>query len=371
MNIVKQMMIGVCGGVLMFYSPLDAHEANKPSYGAISHAPIGVMGDHRHHEGEVMLSYRYMDMGMQGMRSGTNDVSAAEVAMMANPLAGETLRMGNNPSVMVPATYRISPVDMQMKMHMFGIMYGWSEDATIMGMLNYQQKDMNLVTFAGMMGNTEKGRFKGSTSGMGDTKISAMVNIHSTPASKWHYTVGLSLPTGSIQESGSILAPTGMNVSIDRLAYPMQLGSGSYDLLLGTTYVGYQADFSWGGQLQGVYRLNDNSEGYRLGNKVEATTWLAKQWQPALSTSIRLAAKSEGSIQGRDAVMTGAMPLFYAGNSGRDEVDLHVGVNLLGQDGALKGHRLAIEIGGPVYERVNGLQMSSSWLATVGWQKAF
>lgn len=370
-HMVKHIMIvGLSCGALAFSAPLDAHE-DQPSYGAISHAPIGVMGDHRHHEGEVMLSYRVMQMSMSGMRTGTSDISASEVALMANPLAGETMRMGNNPNAMVPATYRISPIDMTMKMHMFGVMYGWSEDVTLMGMLNYQQNDMNLVTFSGMAGHTEKGRFKGSTSGLGDTKITAMVKLKDTPTSKLHYTVGLSLPTGSIKEKGSILAPNGMTASIDRLAYTMQLGSGSYDFLPSITYNGYSGDLGWGTQLSGVFRLNDNSEGYRLGNKVALTSWLAKQWKPALSTSIRLSAKTEGSIRGRDTVMTGAMPLFYAGNSGRDEVDLHIGINLLGRQGALKGHRLALEVGGPVYEKVNGLQMSNNWVATIGWQKAF
>ncbi len=161
-----------------------------------------------------------------------------------------------------------------------------------------------------------------------------------------------------------------MMMSIDRLAYPMQLGSGSYDFLPGITYNGYKGKLGWGTQLQGIFRLNENNENYRLGNKVEATAWLAKQWKPSLSTSIRLTAKTEGSIRGRDPVITGGMPLFDTNNSGRDQIDLHVGVNLLGQQGALKGHRLALELGTPIYEKVDGLQMSNDWVTTLAWQKA-
>ena len=39
-----------------------------------SHAPIGVMGDHTHSAGEVMLSYRFMRMSMEGNRDGTDHV---------------------------------------------------------------------------------------------------------------------------------------------------------------------------------------------------------------------------------------------------------------------------------------------------------
>jgi hypothetical protein len=40
-----------------------------------SHAPIGVMGEHIHSEGEIMVSYRYMLMEMDGSLVGTDDIS--------------------------------------------------------------------------------------------------------------------------------------------------------------------------------------------------------------------------------------------------------------------------------------------------------
>ena len=36
------------------------------------HAPIGVMGDHRHEAGEIMFSYRFMYMNMDGSRDGAD-----------------------------------------------------------------------------------------------------------------------------------------------------------------------------------------------------------------------------------------------------------------------------------------------------------
>ena len=344
---------------------------------AISHAPIGVMGDHLHNKGEWMLSYRFMNMHMEGMRSGTDDVSAAEVSNTRNPLAGETMRMGSNLNATIPPFYRISPVEMEMRMHMFGVMYGISDSITLMTMLSYVENEMTLATFGGGMpaamngGGPEIGQFTGKTSGIGDTRVSALIKLIDQQNTKLHYSLGLSLPTGSITESGSVLAPNGNMVSIDRLAYPMQLGSGSYDFLPGITYNGINGELAWGAQLSGTLRLADNDENYRLGNIIEGTTWLAKQWMPSFSSSIRLLAKSEGSIKGRDSVITGGMPLFVAENSGRDEIDLLLGINLLSQQGILEGNRLALEIGAPIYENVDGLQMSKDWTVTLGWQKAF
>lgn len=84
-----------------------AHDGSHPDLGAspvraASHAPIGVMGDHRHKAGEWMVSYRYMQGGMDGLRQGTNDRDPAAV-----------LQSGGN-------AYRILPSSMTMKMHMLG-----------------------------------------------------------------------------------------------------------------------------------------------------------------------------------------------------------------------------------------------------------
>jgi hypothetical protein len=65
-------------------------------------APIGVMGDHVHKKGRIMLSYRYMRMEMDGNRSGSDDISTADVLNR----------------------FMVAPTNMTMEMHMFGIMYG-------------------------------------------------------------------------------------------------------------------------------------------------------------------------------------------------------------------------------------------------------
>ena len=48
----------------------SGHDHTRPD----SHAPIGVMCDHPMREGEIMLSYRYMNMDMDGNRTGTERV---------------------------------------------------------------------------------------------------------------------------------------------------------------------------------------------------------------------------------------------------------------------------------------------------------
>jgi hypothetical protein len=335
-----------------------------------SHAPIGVMGDHLMEEGKWMTSYRFMSMHMDGMRSGTDDLTSEEVGVMPNALGGESMRMGTV-TMTVPPTYRVIPLEMDMDMHMLGAMYGLSDDVTAMVMVNYVEKEMTSVTYGGMAGTTAIGEYTGKTSGFGDTQVAALIRLSDEGIHHFHLNAGVSLPTGSITESGNVLAPFGAVVDIDRLGYNMQLGSGTVDLKPGFTYTARQKDISWGGQAMATLRLYDNKEDYRLGNVFEGTAWVARQWQSWISTSARISAKSEGGIKGRDTVITGGSPVFDTANSGRDEVNLLLGVNLLGTDGWTKGQRLAFEVAAPVYEKVDGVQMSQDWTATLGWQAAF
>lgn len=356
------------------------HDHSRPD----SHAPIGVMGDHLMPKGEWMMSYRYMQMQMQGMRSGTDDVSPEQVAGTANSIGGETMRMGymmdGSPrNMMVPPTYRISPLEMDMTMHMVGLMYGYSDDVTAMVMFNYIQNEMTSRTYMGMMGTNAVGEFTGETSGIGDTMVAASIRLDGSSNHDLLLNAGISLPTGSIEESGSVLPPfsgmmgtqPGELVSIDRLGYPMQLGSGTVDLVPGITYTGNKDMNSWGAQAKAVLRFYDNSEDYRLGNEFEVTGWAARKLSSWASSSVRLTGKTEGGIKGRDPMIQGGSPVANPENSGRDAVDIGIGVNLLGTSGVFKGQRLAIEYSVPVYEKVDGLQMSHDSTLTLGAQFTF
>ena len=56
---------------------VHAQDAAKPR--ADAHAPISVMGDHTHRQGEWMFSYRYMHMTMSGLQQGSHSVSTDAV----------------------------------------------------------------------------------------------------------------------------------------------------------------------------------------------------------------------------------------------------------------------------------------------------
>jgi hypothetical protein len=315
------------------------------------HAPIGVMGDHMHHKGEWMLSYRYMYMDMAGNRIGTDEVTPDEI-VNSSPL-------------------RIVPTRMSMQMHMLGAMYAPTDNLTLMVMGNYLEKEMDHLTYSDTMNPSLIGGFTVNTEGWSDTKVTALYRLYQHGNQHVHLNLGLSLPTGSITEEARILAPN-MATPIKRAPYAMQLGTGTFDLLPGLTYTDRVGDLSWGAQYRAEIRLEgENDEGYAWGDKHAVTGWLAYEWAPWISTSVRLDASTQGAIDGKDPLISGPVQTAFPQNYGGEKVELFGGINLVGQTGALRGHRLALEVGVPLYRNLNGPQLETDWNFTVGWQKAF
>lgn len=300
------------------------------------HAPVGVMGDHTHHAGRFMLSYRYMYMNMDGIRTGTNNVSSRQVL----------------------EDYMVAPIEMDTQMHMFGLMYAATDYLSIMGMVPYIKKSMNHLTRMGE-------RFKTESEGFGDIKLTGLVKVFDNYDQRIHLSAGMSFPTGSIDEKDD--TPMGSHL----LAYPMQLGSGTFDLLPGITYLGQHGNVSWGAQVSGVIRLGENDRGYRLGSRLDATTWGAYDWFDWVSTSARMDWQSWGNIHGADPALDPAMmPGADPGNQGGNRLDLLFGMNFYVPEGPklIKGQRLAVELGFPIYQDLDGPQLETDWVLWLGWQ---
>ena len=67
----------------------------------------------------------------------------------------------------------------------------------------------------------------------------------------------------------------------------------------------------------------------------------------------------------------GSVPTANPDLRGGRALDLFGGVNYQFTDGVFKGHRIAAEAGGTVWQDLNGPQLGMDWMVTVGWQKAF
>lgn len=321
------------------------------------HAPIMVMGDHMHKAGEYMVSLRAMDMSMDGNLNGTDDIADSAILDIAN-------------SHGAPAQLRVVPQKMDMKMTMLGAMYAPSDRVTLMLMATHIENTMTLKTYHAM-NKTLLGSFKSRSEGAGDTTVGALIRGGATGAGKWHYSFGLSLPTGSIKQTGTVLTPMNMTATGKRLPYPMQLGSGSYDLKPSITYNGDWDRWRVGAQANAVVRLNDTNADYRLGDKAELQGWAMRRFTDWLSASVRFDVSHQGKIDGQDSNITLPVQTTQTNFSGGTFANLSLGVNLIGGSAALADHRLAIEWVSPVYQDVHGVQMERENTLMIGWQKTF
>ncbi len=303
-------------------------------------APAGVMGAHTHHAKAWMLTYRYMYMSMDGNRDGTDSLSTGDV---------------HN-------DFLVAPTDMTMQMHMLGIMYAPTNKLTIMAMLPYLKKEMDHVARNGT-------KFTTKTDGIGDIKASAVYHFYQNDIHTFIVNAGISFPSGSIDERGDTLMPD------VQLPYPMQLGSGTFDLLPGVTYLGNSGNWSWGSQLLATVRLGENDKNYTLGDEGALNGWVTRAWTGMVATSVRIDGKSWGDIEGADpdiaAVNMSGVKIVPTADpdlrSGK-RIDLLFGIEIFGNEGALKNGRLAVEAGFPVYQYLDGPQLETDWLSTAGLQ---
>ena len=329
-------------------STLNAHEGPWTAVRPDGHAPITVMGDHMHAMGEWMLSYRFMSMDMEGLLRGSDNVSTNS---MLTKNGGD---------------YAMLPEKMSMDMHMLGTMYAVSEKWTLMAMLNYLDNDMDMNMEMGVMKMVMKSSVE--SSGFGDIKFSGLYDLASWDnGQRVHFNVGISVPTGSIDEKAS---------DGKILGYGMQLGSGTWDFLPAITFLGQTDNYSWGAQVGGAFRMGDNDRDYSLGNRFDGILWGARKLTDSFSLSAKFDYATQGEIEGKDADIAARnmmmkSPGFDPASQGRDLSTFGLGLNYYCRNGTFKGHRLAVEWETPMSEDVNGVQLETDSIWSLGWQYAW
>ena len=298
-----QLLCALCTSTLLSSGTL-AHDTNSKRID--SHAPIGVMADHFHKKGELMASLRGMTMDM-------ND----------------------------PVSTTMGPQSMTMNMAMLGLMYAPSDTVTFMGMINYVDISMDMI----MMGNTQKM----GASNIGDLTLNAMIALHDSKDSRFHITLGASVPTGSTKGTNSMGSP---------LALTMQTGTGSWGFTPSATYTKFMNGWSFGAQANAKIWLDDTANGERMGDQFELTSWAAFMLNDAVSFSTRAAYSDRSAVSGSMmSALTDARQVAWG----------YAGFNTI--VGA--GHRLAVEAGLPIWQDKNANALDMGLTLTVGWQKAF
>lgn len=320
-------------------------EAQWTSSRPDGHAPIAVMVDHTHEQGEIMLSYRYMYMEMVGNRDGTDQLSIAEI-LDANGQYG----------------FMITPTRMPMQMHMFGVMYAPLDEVTLVGSLPVIDQFMDHVTRSGVA-------FTTNSANVGDLRLGGMVQLARFGDQSVHASALVAVPIGATDET-DVTPASSPNFVL--LPYPMQTGSGTVDFIPSLTYLGQTEWWSWGGQATATIRTGTNDNDYTLGNRYSGTFWGARRFSDWVSASARIEGTTWDNIDGADPRLPGpgalVVPTARPDLRGGSRIDVGVGVNVYIRKGLFKATRLAVEGMLPIYQDLDGPQLETDWIVTAGVQ---
>lgn len=313
------------------------------------YSPAGIMLGHEHPKGVWKISYRYMNMMMDGILSGTKKVD----------------------DNFVFNKYIMSPQNMRMDMHMVMAMYGITNRLSLMAMFNYNFSSMKMNMLPGTTHNhsstsgDNSNEMSAQTSGLGDTKLYAVYSAIDRGVHHVLLNVGVNIPTGSIQMKG---ASDDLMYPSQRLPYMMQMGSGTIDFMPGITYLLTRNKSSFSTQITSVLRPFYNSLNYGLSNEYAVNIWGAYKWLPWVSSSVRMEGTSLGTIAGKDPLLFAGMePSANALNYGGKNMSGFAGLNFY----FLRKNKISLEYGMPLYQNVNGVQMQQKSSIYAGWLISF
>ena len=292
------------------------------------HAPIGIMGDHVHKEGEFMLSFRLMMMRMKH-----------EVKEIRRAKSDTIINVDKN-------------VNVDMWMGMLGLMYGLTDRWTVMAMMPY-----SLYSVSG--GEIDHG--------LKDVSLSVLY----APLKENSYRMILSLEV--------FFPTTGFDDNISGIMEKKWNGEEIHYHFDGDV-IGLRSAYAFLPKLSTLFYWDKLSLGFQLGFKysfkiaqgdnlflldksefvdvIEPAThvWGAYNLTENFSISLRGAYEGEVFIKESFSLAGHSEHSFFS----------YLGLNFIG----IKGHRVAFEIGLPAYEKYN-IGMKIPYTLLLGWQKAF
>jgi hypothetical protein len=271
-------------------------------------------------------------------------------------------------SMKMPKNLSVIPRKMTMRMIMLGAMYAPSDKITLMGMAMFNDKEMELDTYRGMMNRNYLGSFETSSSDLSKISLSVLINLHENKSSRWHLIGGLEKSIGENTKKGMVLTPMNTNTSIT-LPYGMQPSDKALRLLTGVTNVTKINNFVLGNQI--LFRKSIEEEDWNFGDEFEYNLWFQGSFNDNISYSLRLNYLDTDSINGKNENIMAPVQTANPRNYGGEILNIGIGFNFI--TNFLPGKhsdRLAIEYIIPIDQDKSGLQMKNEAKFIIGFQKS-
>lgn len=325
----------ICAATLLTSQAIFAHDHSHHGHAhhtrADGHAPAGVMFDHMHGKGGLMIGYNAQLMKHGGnWLQGTQKVEA--------PKSPDYAMYGDNHA---------------MYMHMLHVMYAPTDNITLTLMPMYMSMDMDMRKATdGTFSNKHK------TDGWGDTIVGASYHIFDNKTHSLMGTLAFSAPTGKHDK---------LNARGNPEPYGMQTGAGLWQVLPSLTYQYREDKINAGVQLSARQPLEKTNDlGYYKGSQVGGTAWLSYLLHPKISTSVRVQHNKTDNVRGAYKGTVAKTPAYNADNYGGRQTLAGLGVNTV----VFGNIRVGAEYMKPVYEKTNGLQQETDGIWNISISKA-
>lgn len=301
--------------------------------------PAGVTYGHTLDGGNVEVGYRF------------------GYAEMGNFLIGDSLEF--TPEELL-GSYDAVPFDRWRQVHELFVLFAANDRFTARASVPFVITEADYVTAGG-------GGFSAESSGLGDPSVGLMMRLWREGALRGHLSADITLPIGDTDETD--LTPSGQLL----LPYPMQVGSGTWDITPGATVTAMNQRGVFGAQLLGTFRIGENGRGYNLGDRIQAQIWMAPRFTDYISASIRVVWQAWENVEGFEEDFNNVIfePAAFAEAQGGQRWDVPIGINLFFPEGPFAGHRLSLEAVFPVHHDLDGPQQEMDWGFVASWQTMF
>ncbi|MCC3245024.1 alpha-amylase [Methylocystis sp. WRRC1] len=313
-------------------------------------APLGVFGADMAAAGKLVLSVIPQFANLSTSLIGTRPVSSQEIAATVPYFFNPTQKLRLVPQNAAVATQTVA------------LAYGVTKELSVVFTAGMIERNLDMLTFRGLAGIIPRGMSYTGTAGLTDFTLSGIYRIYQDPIHRIQLNAGVTFPTGSNTNTFTLLQPDG-TYATSRAFYAMQPGAGTFDFMPGVVYAGHLEKWSWGVSYRGRFPIAANRQGYLWGDLHEFNGWGGYTWIPGLTTTFRVNASIQGPIRGYDPNIRGraqaANPNFYGG----ERIELFGGAVISGKFVGYENVTLAVEAGAPVYQNLNGPQLSKNWQA--------
>jgi opacity protein-like surface antigen len=343
---------------------MDSQPQEKPTTG-YPPPPLSVFGDSMPEPGHVTLSV-IPQFGENGhMLMGTQNITTQQVVSTFPGWYWD-------PAV----AYNTIPQAQFLEAQSVTLAYGVMKDLSLVLLTGTQEKHSHLVTMYGssfpLATLITRGTSFPGTDSLLDTQAAFIWRAYEDNINRVKVNLGMSFPTGSNHNMGGAVLNTaggygftysGAGNQVIQAFYGMQTGTNTFDLMPGILYAGVIDPWTWGLSYRARLPLTTNPEGYKWGNYQDASGWIGYTWFKGFTTFFRLNYNIQSQISGADPWTFGKLPSANPLNWGGKMIQVFGGADIDGKLIGAPGWSIGIEAGVPVYQNLNGPQLSRIWQA--------